>query len=92
VPEALGLHPTRGSVRHGEVPTPSRQYYSVRSSILRQRAWSRAGLKSAAIALAGLPFDIRRPEAARRVAARLLGVWDGLRRRGGRANYWFVVS
>jgi GT2 family glycosyltransferase len=84
-----GIHPTRGDHRHGVLPPPSRQYYSVRSTLLRGDSLQQR-LRLAAIACSGSVRDLARPQRLRRIAARLAGVVDGLRGVGGRRDGWFM--
>lgn len=84
-----GTHPTRGDHRHGVRPSPTRQYYSVRSTLLRSESWHQR-LRLAAIACCGSGRDLTRPQPVRRVSARLTGVVDGLRGVGGRRDRWFM--
>jgi GT2 family glycosyltransferase len=84
-----GIHPTRGDHRHGVSPSPSRQYYSVRSTLLRSDSLQQR-LRLAAIACCGSVRDLARPQRLRRIAARLAGVVDGLRGVGGPSDRWFM--
>jgi GT2 family glycosyltransferase len=84
-----GIHPTRGDHRHGVSPSPSRQYYSVRSTLLRGDSLRRR-LWLSAIACCGFVRDLARPQRLHRIAARLAGVVDGLRGVGGPRDGWFM--
>lgn len=86
-----GIHPTRGDHRHGVLVSPVRQYYSIRSTLLRSESWLQR-LRLAAVACAGCARDLVRPQRTHRIAARLAGIVDGMRGIGGRRDGWFMTG
>ena len=84
-----GIHPTRGDHRYGVFPSPLRQYYSVRSTLLRSDSLQQR-LRLAVIACCGSVRDLTRPQRVHRIAARFAGVVDGLRGVGGPRDGWFM--
>lgn len=94
VPSALAIHSNKGNRRFGIIPSPFRSYYSIRNSIylglhVRHR---RATILAALFRAVGgsVRTLIREDQKGRRVAARLVGAFDGLAGRLGRKSYWFL--